>query len=84
MPHHDSYYRQNEAYAEHLANWNPALYAKYAGALKPAKPGARVLDVGCGVGRSWRGSRSRASCGGTGGAGKRAPPAKASLRFIHV
>lgn len=51
MGQHDSYYRQNEAYAEHLANWNPALYAKYADALRPAQPGARALDVGCGVGQ---------------------------------
>ena len=51
MSHQDSYYRENEAYAEHLANWNPALYSKYANALKPAKPGARALDVGCGVGQ---------------------------------
>ena len=51
MSHQDSYYRQNEAYAEHLANWNPALYSKYANALKPAKSGARSLDVGCGVGQ---------------------------------
>ncbi len=51
MGHQDTYYRQNEAYAEHLANWNPALYAKYADALKPAQPGARALDVGCGVGQ---------------------------------
>ena len=51
MSHQDSYYRQNEAYAEHLANWNPALYAKYADTLRPATAGARVLDVGCGVGQ---------------------------------
>ncbi len=51
MSDHDSYYRQNEAYAEHLANWNPALYSKYADALKSRKPGARALDVGCGVGQ---------------------------------
>jgi len=51
MGHQDSYYRQNEAYAEHLANWNPALYAKYADTLQPPKTGARVLDVGCGVGQ---------------------------------
>ena len=51
MGHQDTYYRQNEAYAEHLANWNPALYAKYADALKPSEPGTRALDVGCGVGQ---------------------------------
>ena len=51
MSHQDSYYKNNEAYAEHLAAWNPALYAKYADTLKPAQPGARVLDVGCGVGQ---------------------------------
>ena len=51
MGHQDSYYRQNEAYAEHLAGWDAGFYAKYADALKPQKPGARVLDVGCGVGQ---------------------------------
>lgn len=51
MSHQDSYYRHNEAYAEHLAGWNPGLYAKYADSLRPARPGARVLDVGCGVGQ---------------------------------
>jgi SAM-dependent methyltransferase len=51
MGQHDSYYRQNEAYAEHLANWDPALYSKYADALKPRTPGGRALDVGCGVGQ---------------------------------
>lgn len=51
MSHQDAYYRQNEAYAEHLANWDPGLYSKYAEALKPARPGARALDIGCGVGQ---------------------------------
>lgn len=51
MSHQDTYYRQNEAYAEHLANWDPGLYAKYADALRPSKAGARALDVGCGVGQ---------------------------------
>lgn len=51
MGHQDTYYRHNEAYAEHLANWDARLYAKYADALKPAQPGARVLDIGCGVGQ---------------------------------
>lgn len=51
MGHQDTYYKDNEAYAEHLAAWNPQLYAKYADTLKPDKPGARALDVGCGVGQ---------------------------------
>jgi 2-polyprenyl-3-methyl-5-hydroxy-6-metoxy-1,4-benzoquinol methylase len=49
--HQDTYYKDNKAYAEHLAAWNPQLYAKYADALKPERPGARTLDVGCGVGQ---------------------------------
>ena len=49
--HQDSYYRQNEAYAEFLAGWDAGFYAKYADALRPTTPGARALDVGCGVGQ---------------------------------
>jgi SAM-dependent methyltransferase len=48
---HQETYRHNEAYAEFLANWDAAFYAKYADTLRPARPGARVLDVGCGVGQ---------------------------------
>ncbi len=51
MGHQDSYYKNNEAYAEHLAAWDANLYAKYADQLRPARPGARALDVGCGVGQ---------------------------------
>lgn len=51
MSHQDSYYRQNEAYAEHLANWDPGLYTKYADSLTSLHPGTRVLDIGCGVGQ---------------------------------
>jgi 2-polyprenyl-3-methyl-5-hydroxy-6-metoxy-1,4-benzoquinol methylase len=50
MSHQESY-RHNEAYAEFLAGWDAGFYAKYADTLKPAQPGARVLDVGCGVGQ---------------------------------
>ena len=51
MSQHDAYYKQNEAYAQHLANWDAALYTKYTDTLRPALPGARALDVGCGVGQ---------------------------------
>src|SRR2546427_10270464 len=50
MSHQESY-RHNEAYAEFLENWDPNFYAKYTDTLRPAKPGARALDVGCGVGQ---------------------------------
>jgi SAM-dependent methyltransferase len=51
MSHQDSYYRKNEAYAEHLAAWDAGLYSKYARELRPLRAGARALDVGCGVGQ---------------------------------
>ena len=51
VAHQDSYYRQNEAYAKFLAGWDAKFYAKYADTLRPAKPCARALDVGCGVGQ---------------------------------
>lgn len=51
MGHQESYYRHNEAYAEFLAGWDEGFYAKYADHLRPARPGGRVLDVGCGVGQ---------------------------------
>src|SRR5438477_3777972 len=43
--------RSDEAYAEILANWDEKFYSKFTDALRPAKPGARVLDAGCGVGQ---------------------------------
>lgn len=48
---HQESYRRNETYAEFLASWDAAFYGKYADTLKPAAAGARVLDVGCGVGQ---------------------------------
>ena len=43
--------RSDDAYAEILANWDEKFYLKYTDAVRPSKPGARVLDVGCGVGQ---------------------------------
>ena len=43
--------RSDEAYAGILANWDARFYSKFTDALRPAKPGARVLDVGCCVGQ---------------------------------
>ncbi len=51
MSHQDTYYRQNEAYAEFLAGWDEGFYAKYADSLRPERAGARALDIGCGVGQ---------------------------------
>src|SRR4051812_17514080 len=48
---HQESYRQNEAYAQFLAGWDEAFYAKYADTLRPGNPGGRALDVGCGVGQ---------------------------------
>ena len=48
---HQESYRHNEAYAAFLAGWDAGFYAKYADTLRPASGGARVLDVGCGVGQ---------------------------------
>ncbi|HAV60768.1 MAG TPA: hypothetical protein DCY13_00185 [Verrucomicrobiales bacterium] len=51
MGHQDSYYRHNEAYAEFLANWDAAFYAKYTDTLMTGRPDDRILDVGCGAGQ---------------------------------
>jgi len=48
---HQETYRQNEDYAKFLSGWEEGFYAKYADYLRPDAPGARVLDVGCGVGQ---------------------------------
>jgi 2-polyprenyl-3-methyl-5-hydroxy-6-metoxy-1,4-benzoquinol methylase len=50
MSHQESY-RQNESYAKFLSGWDPAFYQKYSDRLRPENSGARVLDVGCGVGQ---------------------------------
>lgn len=51
MGQHESFYQNNEAYAEFLAGWNPAFYGKYTNALRPDRKEGRALDVGCGVGQ---------------------------------
>lgn len=51
MSQHETFYRQNQAYADFLAGWDEGFYAKYADTLKPTAGGGRALDVGCGVGQ---------------------------------
>ena len=51
MAQHETFYRQNEAYAEFLAGWDAGFYSKYTDTLRPPAPGGRALDVGCGVGQ---------------------------------
>jgi SAM-dependent methyltransferase len=48
---HQETYRHNETYAEFLANESPRFRAKYADSLRVPRAGARILDVGCGVGQ---------------------------------
>jgi SAM-dependent methyltransferase len=48
---HQQEYEHNEAYAEILEEWDASFYAKYADTLRPTAPGARALDIGCGVGQ---------------------------------
>ena len=48
---HQETYRHNEAYAEFLANERPHFHDKYADSLCVSQTGARILDVGCGVGQ---------------------------------
>src|SRR5438552_7737158 len=48
---HQETYRHNEAYADFLANWDANFYRKYADVLGAVRPGAGVLDVGCGAGQ---------------------------------
>ncbi len=43
--------RDDVAYSDILANWDAGFYAKFTQTLRPATPGGRVLDVGCGVGQ---------------------------------
>lgn len=50
-PTHIEYYRENTDYAQTLIDRDIRLFSKYADALKVAESGARVLDVGCGVGQ---------------------------------
>jgi 2-polyprenyl-3-methyl-5-hydroxy-6-metoxy-1,4-benzoquinol methylase len=50
-PKHIEYYRGNQAYVQTLIEREVRLFSKYADALRAPQAGARVLDVGCGVGQ---------------------------------
>lgn len=50
-PSHLDHVRDDSAYAEILAGWDAAFYAKFTDTLRPDPPGGPVLDVGCGVGQ---------------------------------
>ena len=50
-PSHLDHVRNDLAYADILANWDAAFYAKFTETLRPKTPGARLLDIGCGVGQ---------------------------------
>lgn len=50
-PSHLDHVRNDEAYADILAGWNAAFYAKFTDTLRPTRPGGRLLDIGCGVGQ---------------------------------
>lgn len=43
--------RNDAEYSEILAGWDSQFYAKFTRLLRPDADGARVLDVGCGVGQ---------------------------------
>ena len=51
MGEQQSYYRENEEYADFLEGWHAGFYAEYADTLCPDEPGGKALDVGCGVGQ---------------------------------
>jgi SAM-dependent methyltransferase len=51
QPSHLDHVRDDTAYADILANWDAAFYAKFTGAMRPSRPGGRLLDIGCGVGQ---------------------------------
>lgn len=51
QPSHLDHVRDDTAYADILANWDAAFYAKFTGAMRPGRPGGRLLDIGCGVGQ---------------------------------
>jgi 2-polyprenyl-3-methyl-5-hydroxy-6-metoxy-1,4-benzoquinol methylase len=48
---HQETYHENEDYARFLSGQDSGFFAKYADTLKASEPGARILDVGCGVGQ---------------------------------
>ncbi len=51
MSSHLNSVRDDVSYADILAGWDSTFYAKYTRTLRPDSAGARVLDIGCGVGQ---------------------------------
>ena len=49
-PSHLDHVRNDDAYADILAGWDAAFYAKFTDTLRPTTPGGRLLDIGCGGG----------------------------------
>lgn len=48
---HLDHVRNDAAYADILAGWDAAFYAKFTDTLRPGRAGGRLLDIGCGVGQ---------------------------------
>jgi len=51
MSSHLNQVRDDQGYADILAGWDAAFYAKFTRTMRPERPGGRVLDIGCGVGQ---------------------------------
>ena len=55
MGEQQDYYRENEAYADFLDNWDAGFYAKYAYAYALLGPTAKCWTLAAALGRSCNG-----------------------------